>query len=763
MSKVNEKYGKWILTYRWWILILTSISFLVTANGMSYLHFDNDSRIYLGKGNPQLQALETIEKTYTKNSNVFFIIAPQKGNVFTPETLTSIVELTEASWKIPYSSRVDSISNFQHTKVLGDDLIVEDLIQNPAKLSLSKISEIKKTALSEPLLVNKLISQSGHVTGINVTIIEPDNNTDISLEVSAFVRSIADEFRKKHPHIALYLTGSIMIDTAFGEASKADLTTLVPLMYLVFTVMLGIMLRSFVGTISVLIIMFFSMITALGLAGWFGISLNPTAANAPIVILTLAVSDSIHIIIIMLQQMRLGKTKYKAIEESLRVNLHPVFLTSITTLIGFLSMNFSESPPFRDMGNIVAIGVAAAFIYSILFLPSLLAVLPIRVKAKEKDSGYNFNIIATFVIERRNELFLSMLLLVVFLTIGSFRNELNDNFIKYFDDSYEFRRATDFLEENLTGFDIIEYSLDSGEAGGISNPGYLETVEKFANWYREQPKVVHVSSITDIMKRLNQNMHGDEAAYFRIPHQRDIASQYLLLYEMSLPFGLDLNDQINLDKSATRLVVRLKNMTARELREMDKKARHWLGKNAPEEMFTYGSGLSIVYAHLSERNIHSMLGASFGSLLLISGILILAMRSLTFGMVSLIPNMLPIFLTFGIWGVMVGEIGLSASVKFSCAIGIIVDDTIHFMSKYLFARRERGLGPHEAIRYAFNTVGAALLVTTIILVAGFLVLFHSGFKLNSDMGVMTAITLAVALLLDFIFLPIIIMKVEEKS
>jgi predicted RND superfamily exporter protein len=286
-------------------------------------------------------------------------------------------------------------------------------------------------------------------------------------------------------------------------------------------------------------------------------------------------------------------------------------------------------------------------------------------------------------------------------------------------------------------------------------------VEEFANWYRNQPKVIHVNTITDIMKRLNKNMHGDDETYYRIPQQRDLAAQYLLLYELSLPFGLDLNNQIDVDKSATRLIASMRDATSRELRDMDEKAREWLKVNAPESMFSYGSGLSIIFAHISERNIKSMLGASFGALILISVILIFALRSLKIGLVSLIPNLAPAFMAFGIWGLLVGQVGLGLSVIVSLTLGIVVDDTVHFLSKYLRARREHNMAPSEAVRFSFNTVGTAMWVTTVALVAGFLVLTLSGYKMNSDMGLMSAITISLALVMDFLLLPTILMKVEK--
>ena len=257
------------------------------------------------------------------------------------------------------------------------------------------------------------------------------------------------------------------------------------------------------------------------------------------------------------------------------------------------------------------------------------------------------------------------------------------------------------------------------------------------------------------------NMHGDDESYYSIPEQRDLAAQYLLLYEMSLPFGLDLNNQINVDKSATRMIVTLKSMTSTDLRDMDEKAREWMKANAPESMFTYGSGLSIIWAHITGRNIRSMLGAAFWALVLISGILMLAMRSFRLGLLSLVPNLAPAFMAFGIWGFIRGDVGLGLSIVVSMTIGIVVDDTVHFMSKYLRARREDKMEPSDAIRYSFNTVGTAMWVTTVALVAGFLVLTFSGFRMNLDMGLMSAITITLALALDFLFLPTLLMKVDR--
>ncbi len=729
---------------------------------MRLLIINNDMRVFFSAENPQLEALEALENIYTRDDNVFFILEPADGDVFTRDTLIAIEQLTASAWQMPYSSRVDSISNFQFSRADQDDLVVEDLIQDAAELSDPEIAAKKRAALSEPLLVGRLVSPSAHVTGINTTIIVPGESHDEVNQVTHFARNLVLDFEREYPRIKVHLAGGIIADAVFGEAAKQDALTLVPIMFVVLTVLVGLLLRSLVGTLATVMVILSATATGMGLAGWLGIQLTAASVAAPVIILTLAVADSVHMLETVFQQMRLGKTKSAAITESLRVNLRAIFLTSVTTSIGFLSMNLSDAPPLRDLGNIVAMGVIAAFVYSILLLPSLLSVLPLRVRESAAEAECPpCDRWANLVLRHTTPVFWITLSVVAVIGAGTFRNELNDDFIKYFGKRFEIRQASDFMEQNLTGFNVIDYSLKASGPGGINDPEYLTTVENFANWYRTQPKIAHVASLTDIVKRLNRNMHGDDPGFYSVPAERELAAQYLLLYEMSLPFGLDLTNQINIDKSSSRMSVLLRDVTAREIREMDDRARAWLQANAPEHMFTYGTGLSVIWAHISARNIRNMLLASVLALMLISVLLALALKSWKVGLLSLVPNLTPALMAFGVWGMLVGQVGLALSVIISMTLGIVVDDTVHFLSRYLRARRERGMTPPEAVRRAFNTVGTAIWITTVALVAGFAVLAISPYKMSADMGTMSALTIAFALALDFLLLPTLLLKTDK--
>jgi len=257
-------------------------------------------------------------------------------------------------------------------------------------------------------------------------------------------------------------------------------------------------------------------------------------------------------------------------------------------------------------------------------------------------------------------------------------------------------------------------------------------------------------------------MHGDDPAYYRIPESRELAAQFLLLYEMSLPYGLDLNNSIDIEKSQSRVFAILQDASSGDMRKLNVRAEAWLKAEHPA-LFTEGSGLSMAFAYVSERNIRSMLFGSLIALLAISLILVVALRSVRTGIISLIPNLVPAAVALGIWGYLVGEVGLSVAVVVAITLGIVVDDTVHFLTKYLTARRERGLSVEDAIRETMQTVGVALWVTTMALIAGFGALYFSGFKVNSEMGVLSAVTILIALIADYLLLPSVLMRFDKRA
>ncbi len=745
------------------VTLLASLLFIIaTSWGAGYLTFKSDSRVFFEESNPQLQAFDRMEAVYSQSDNVAFLIVPKSGDVFTKENLSLIYDLTEQAWQTPYSSRVDSITNYQHTFATGDDLIVEDLVLDPEVLDTQRIEEIRAIAVNEPLLAKRLISTEGHVSLVNVTVQMPGTNAEQELtDVSTFVRQIRDDLLEKYPNTEIHLTGLVMMDVAFAEAALADNNTLMPLMFLIVMVAIGLLLRTITGTISTLLIAIVAIVVTLGVTGWLGIYLTPPSAAAPIMILTVVVADCVHILANMFHEMRKGFDKRQAIYNSLEHNLKAIFITSATTALGFLSMNFSDVPPFQDLGNMVAFGVMMAFLFSVTLFPALLAILPIRpFKQDVKEHSGLMAGVSNFVVKNYRILLPSTLCAMLVILFLIPRNELNDRYVEFFDESVPFRMATELMGKELSGVDTIEFSIETGTANGINDPKVIAAIDHFSEWLRTLPEVDHVNTLSDIFKRLNKNMHGDDPAWYKLPEGKELAAQYLLLYEMSLPVGLDLNNQINVDKSGTRVVATLENMPTYELLELEELTTTWFATNYPELKLEAAS-ISLMFAHVSKKNINSMLLGSVLALLLISPILGMVMGSVKYGVISLLPNLLPAGVAFGIWALLSAEVGLGLSVVIGMTLGIVVDDTVHFMSKYLTARREKNMSPEEAVHYTFQSVGPALWFTTLVLVAGFLIMALSTYRVNADMGVMTAITIVIALLVDFLLLPSLLIAADK--
>ena len=761
-----EKWAIWVLRYRWPVLVSSILVVLGLGYGGSFIDFNTDYRAFFSDENPQLQAFDALQEKYTQDDNVFIVIAPQEGDVFNKRTLTAIQELTEEAWQTPYSSRVDALTNFQHTRAVQDDLFVSDLVKNIESLSEQDLTGIKQVALAEPLLVNRLVSEQGHVTAVNITVKFPGEDVSEATEVISHTRAMMEEFQNKYPELDTYTSGMVMLSGAFFEASERDMSSLIPLMFLVIILVIYLTTRSFSSTFAALVTIIFSIMAAMGFAGWMGIQLTPPSASAPTIILTLAIADSIHVLISLIQNMRNGMAKREAIVESLRLNFMPVLVTSVTTIVGFLSMNFSDVPPFHDLGNITSVGMGAAFLLSVTTLPALMSLLPLKVKqvvtSKESKSNW-MDRMADFIVSNNRRLMWATSIGILVLTSFIFRNDLNDEFVEYFDDRISFRTHTDFISENLTGIYNVEFSLGAGEQGGVNNPAYLAHLADFEKWLLDQDEVIHVNSYVEVARRVNKSMHGDSLAYYRIPVNREEAAQYLLLYEMSLPFGLDLNNQINVDKSETRMTVTVKNLSSTEMIAFSSRAEDWLAQHTPSYMQALGTSSTLMFSHLSKRQILSMMNGSILAILLISFLLIFALRSVKFGAMSLIPNIAPIAVGFGAWALLSGVINVGMAVVFGMTLGIIVDDTVHFVSKYLRARRELGKLPEDAVRYAFGTVGRALVVTTVVLVAGFAILSQSSFLMNSAMAKITVLIITLALVIDFLLLPGIIILIDKKG
>ena len=504
------RFAKRVLGARWIVIVMSVLVVAVATMGVTQLEFSANYRIFFDEDNPQLLGLEALENTYGKNENVVFLIVPDDGDATSEDALTAAAWLTKAAWNTPFSRRVDSLANFQYTTADGDDLYVRDLV-DPQELSDAEArAHIRDIALSDPRIAGSILGLNGDVSVVNVTVELPEDGLlEAVADVAEFAKALAAEVEERFPGMDLRVVGTVMVNQTFLEASVSSQMIFLPASLLLMALILGVLTRSWAGVVGTGIVIVFSILGSVGLGVWLGLPFSPPVAPAPTIVLMIVVANCVHLLVALQQRLRAGDSRRDAIVEAVRLNLHPVFLASLTTTLGFLSMNFSEVPPYRDLGNFVAIGIVASFILSVTFMPAVLSLLPLRAPrdrrllpamlsllpfraARERRLRLpQTSVLADNVLRHRKALFLGWVVFVLAMAAAIPRNELNDVLVHFFDEGVEFRQDTDFMDEHLSGNTLLEYSLEAHAEGGATDPLFLADVSNFAEWYHEQAPVRH--------------------------------------------------------------------------------------------------------------------------------------------------------------------------------------------------------------------------------------------------------------------------------
>ena len=757
-----ERLADFVVNNRIKMAFVTMLMAFAVYAGIPNLKLDTDGRVFMAADNPDKILLDRFEQEFAKDDNLAIVIVPKDGEVFTPRTLGAIGAMTEELWNLPYVRLVNSITRFQNTYADGDMMVVEDLVPEPSMVTDAEAAEARAVALDRVEIRNSLINDDASATAISVIFRLP--GVDLVTEIPDIISEaepLLERYRADYPDITFKASGSVAVSQAFATASQRDGETLTPAMLVAMLVVVGVLLRSVTGSLLILILAALSALVSLGALGWTRVPINSATAVAPLMVITLAVASSVHVLSSVRQTMQ--QTSDRTIWARRALTDHGLGITVavFTTAIGFLSLNFSISPPFRQLGNMVAGGMIGVWIFTIFLLPGLICWIPIRQKKDTASVDRMMVALGEFVIRNQKRLLVGIPVVIIAFAAGISQIKLEDDFLRYFDESFETRQATDLYETELGGLNVLEYSVETGVENGINSVAYLQKLDALSAFLRDQPEISHIRSLSDTIKRLNMNMNGDDPAYYRIPDTDEEASQFLFLYELSLGYGMDLTDQINVDRSSTRISAFVGYATTRQLLALDDKIQGWFDSNAPE-LKSPVTGQSHVYTMISARDVPSMLQGTTLALIFISFVIFLVLRNLKLGIVSLVPNLLPALMGFGLWGYMVGNVTLAVSIVVAMTLGIVVDDTVHFMLKYANARK-RGDSAEDSVRYAFKSVGMALTVTSLGLVVGFAILGQSGFAVNRDMAQLTAITLAFALFVDFLFLPPLLIFLDRMK
>ena len=756
------------LKFRWLLLLCSLILIGLATTGFSAFKFDASVRSYFAEDYRYYRQFKDFEAVYGKEETAMMMLSPQDGAVNDPVFLKLLAELTDKVWTLPYVGRVDSIANYQHTYAADDELIVEDLVPLETVMTQAQADAAHAIAIKEPSLINKLISSDGEHVNLVLNFNLPEDAQEQNLEIALAVYAEAEAFKQRYNEatgktLDVNVTGNLISIYNNIQIGKHDFGVMVPLMFLLMFVMLGVIMKTISGTVVALVIAVLSTTGAFAFGAMAGLTFSMMSFNAVIIIITITIAHCIHIIK-HFQLLYSRQDKLDALNGSLNINALPVTLTSVTTLIGFLSLNLAQLPPVNTLGNVAAIGVVLCWIFSFTVLPALMLLLPFKRPAVIEDNTQPLmDKSADFVIRHKMPILIGSCLFSALMIGLSLQNIINDRFSELIEKPHPYRTANEKVDEYFGALYAINVSIDSGSENGITAPEYLASIDALASWLRAQPEVKSVTAASDIFKRLNVNLHNNDEAYYKLPESQELAAQYLLLYEMSLPFGLDLNNKISFDKRESRIITTFASMDTRDVFDFTSRLIQWQTDNLPEQYRAQPTSIAVMWAHLSYDSLQSSIRSSLIALLLISAIMIIALRSFKYGLISLVPNLFPTAIGFGVWYLIDGEIDMGLTSVMIITIGIVVDDTVHFLSKYKHARETLAKSAEDAVRYAFHTVGAAIIITTMVLVTGFSLLILSQSTSNTGLGILTGLILFSAVLMDFLLLPVLLLFLDKKD
>ena len=760
---LNVNYlAETIIRYRPLCIIISLLILAGLAQGLSKINFNPDINAFFPENDTLTTSHLSIEDTYSSMDNAVIGIGVKEGTVFTNEVLSLIEDLTERAWKTPHSLRVDSLSNYSYVSADGDDLYIEPFLEGSSTYDLKTLKEKELIIEEEELAYGAIISKDKKTSLINIVFDPPRKDIEAEYQESLnYVLGFLEEARKNHPEVDLIISGIVYMEYQSPMLLKAQMPKLMPTAILVILLTLFLLLRSLVAVAGSFLVILMSVVSAMGSIGFMSGDIAQPFIMVPILIATLAVADCVHLFTLYFQNLDSSRKSKEAMLESLKLNLQPLFLTSLTTAIGFLSLNLAPVEPLRGIGNGVAVGVFLAFIFTVLLLAPIVSYFNVK---QSKNINFQKNIarkLGRFSIKNYKRLLVIVPVISCFLMAFIPLNKTNDNPLEFYSERYTTSAAdSKWISQRIGGTFPVSYELNS--QGIVSDPEFLREVDKFSEWLASNKEVLHVSSLSKIMKNLNKTLHGKQDEWNIIPTEPDLSAQYLFFYEMSLPYGLDLTNSISQNKESIKLVASLKELGSLEYREFAKKVENYASQNMPEDMVSIGTGTRPIFAFMSNMLITQLIYALGIGIVLITATIILFFRSLRYGMLTSVTNLLPIGVAFGIWAIVSGEISMLVGIGMGTTLGIIVDFTVHFLSKYLHARRQKNLSAEEAVEYAFETVGFALIITSFSLILGFLVLLQAFFIPIHGFVLFSSIAFLSALIIDLLLFPALLITWDKR-
>ncbi|MBF0278923.1 MAG: MMPL family transporter [SAR324 cluster bacterium] len=785
LTRFQFRFPKMILAG--WILF-----FALLWSQMTQIRMETSTESFFHEDDPVLIAYEQFREDYGRDEVI--ILAIESENIFSLEFLSQLRRLhEELEEKVPNLEEITSMVNARSTYGEADELIVEDLLENFPE-SEEDLNALRQRVMGNKLYRNLLISAGGDATTLTIRTslyqspkleegfgpaqISP-NKPEPELELLSdeqihqllqIVSEVVEKYESED--FVIHLAGSPIVTDNLKLSLKKNMQLFLGMAVGSIAIFLFLLLRRISGMILPLLAVIFSLISTLSVMSYFDTAIKLPTQILPSFLLAVGIGASVHILSIFFVEIRKGKNKEEAMVESMSHSALPIVMTSITTAVGLWSFAGAEVAPIADLGIYSGAGVMICLGVTLFLLPTLIALVPIWTKPMETSESKRGVLdqvlfwLSTFSARHAGKILLVSILVLGFFIGGIPKIRFAHNMVTWLPDSWPVRQASDWIDHKMQGSIMLEFLIDSGKENGFHDPvllNHLEEMSVYAKSYaREngQTFVGNVITLSDILKEIHKALNNNQEEFAAIPEDPQLIAQEFLLFENS---GADeLEDVVDSQFRTARFSVKVPwDNAAYYVKFVEDMNAEFKKKFGPEVQIST-TGILFLLTTSIDLMMHSTVISYLIAGALITLLMILLLRSLKLGLLSMYPNFFPILITLGMMGWLDIPMDMFSMLIGSIAIGLVVDDTIHFMHNYRRYFAETG-SPVKAVEKTLETTGRAMLLTTLVLSTGFGLFMFSPMLNLFYFGWLTAMTLVLALAADLLIAPAMMILLDRRK
>ena len=739
-------------------VVLTLLLTLALGAQLPRLRIDESAEGLMVERDPARAFYEQARQRF--GSDNLTVVLVKADDVFTLAALTAVRRLSDGLERVAGVSRVESLTTTRNIKGEGDALTTDPLVGAVIPTAPAELARLRADALGSRVLVGNLVAADGRATALVVYADSRPGETAFNRRFTTDVDALVA--RETRPGLTIYQVGAPMTKATYAQYLKADQRTIIPLSTVVLIVTLFLAVRTLQGVVIPVVTAVVSIVWSLGLMAVTGIPLTILTAIIPSLMLAIGFTEDVHMISEYHHRLEHGDDKLTALRTMLGESAMPILVTTATTVLGFGSLITTDITMLIQFGYASAMALTANYVVTMLLLPPMLRwwAVPRRLRraalADESPHGGIPRLmqrLGEFNLRWRVPILVAWGALTLASLAGWLTLRVNTDLISFFPERSAIRQRVADLSRSLAGGLAFYVVVDTGHDDGIKNPAVLRRIAGLQDHLAATGRVDKTVSVADYVRKMHREMHGGDPAFETIPETSDQVAQYLLMLE-----GRELEKFVDFKAAAANIVVRHHLTGSGDLSALLRDIERHVARDFPPTVIVRATGEEVLFNNASDYMAVNEL-TSFSSTFVIIGVIhALLFMSLKAGILSLIPNVVPILMLYGFMGLVGIPLNTSTAMIATVAIGIAVDDTVHHMVTY--SRQLNEL--HDQRRAMFETLrieGRPIIYVSIALAAGFLTLVASNFVATVYFGVLAAFVMLVAMLAELTLTPILMVSI----